>query len=93
MKAWFCHLWGYKYLELQVGRFDNANFVSFSFSIKKYRDHPGFCFFIELFYCHFILTFYDSRHINEIYPEITEMSAKSQYTALQVVVKDRETEK
>lgn len=67
MKAWFWHLWGHKYLELQIGRFESANMFSFSFNIKKYRDHPGFCFFIEFFFYHLIITFYDSRHLDEIY--------------------------
>ena len=68
MKAWFWHLWGYKYLELQIGQFEGANAFSISFNIKKYRDHPGFCLFIEFFYRHLIITFYDSRHLDEIYP-------------------------
>jgi len=67
MKAWFWHLWGFKYLEIQIGRFEGANMFSCSFHIKKYRDHPGFCLFMELFYRHLIVTFYDSRHLDEIY--------------------------
>jgi hypothetical protein len=66
MKAWFWHLWGFKYLEIQIGRFEGANVFSCSFDIKKYRDHPGFCLFIEFFYRHLIVTFYDSRHLDEI---------------------------
>ena len=64
----FWHLWGCKYLEVQTGRFDSANLFSVSFDIGKYKDHPGFSLFFELFYCHFIVTFYDSRHFDEIYP-------------------------
>lgn len=55
-------LFGYKFIEINLS--SAYSWMPFEFSLRWMRkvDHPGFRFNLSLFFFHFQIMFYDSRH-------------------------------
>jgi len=61
IKCYHTKLFHHKYLEIQIGRFDNHGF-NFQFEFSTKRDHAGLLWYNEILGYHFIITIYDNRH-------------------------------